>query len=175
MDAAAGVVATASHNPASDGGYKVYWKDGCQIRPPVDGAIANVIVDEENLMPWIDYGEQLRRLKAQSNGECYGLSDPVKTKAIEDAYFESIRSSGLITQTNDAATGPTSSAPKIAYTAMHGVGHPYAKRSFETFRLPPFLAVPSQRDPDPTFSTVPFPNPVSRFGLSWMNSFGTSL
>mmetsp|Transcript_10054 Transcript_10054/g.18077 ORF Transcript_10054/g.18077 Transcript_10054/m.18077 type:complete len:643 (-) Transcript_10054:86-2014(-) len=173
INAAVGIMVTASHNPKEDNGYKVYWKDGCQIRPPIDGAIANAIVEKENLVPWIDYGEKLRKLKAGSNEECCGLSDPMKTTSIEDAYFQSIQSSGLVTGMNDAATNATSSTPTIAYTAMHGVGYPYAKRSFETFNLPPFLAVPSQQDPDPNFSTVPFPNPEEKGALDEAMAFAT--
>ena len=48
---------------------------------------------------------------------------------------------------------------------MHGVGLPYAKRSFSTFGLPPFLPVPSQQHPDANFTTVPFPNPEEKGAL----------
>lgn len=172
IDAAVGIMVTASHNPKEDDGYKVYWNDGCQIRPPIDGDIANAILQKENLVPWIDYGEKLQKLKAECNEECYGLSDPIQTQSIEDAYFQAILSSGLVSGLNDA-TNATSSTPNFAYTAMHGVGYPYAKRSFETFNLPPFLAVPSQQDPDPKFSTVPFPNPEEKGALDEAMAFST--
>lgn len=48
---------------------------------------------------------------------------------------------------------------KIVYTAMHGVGYPYVKRAFEVSNLQPVHAVIEQRDPDPEFPTVKFPNP----------------
>lgn len=80
IDAAVGIMVTASHNPKQDDGYKVYWKDGCQIRPPIDGGISDEITKKGNLVPWIDYGEKLQKLKADSNGECYGLSDSIKSK-----------------------------------------------------------------------------------------------
>mmetsp|Transcript_21508 Transcript_21508/g.36940 ORF Transcript_21508/g.36940 Transcript_21508/m.36940 type:complete len:644 (-) Transcript_21508:158-2089(-) len=172
INAAVGIMVTASHNPKEDDGYKVYWKDGCQIRPPIDSAIANAIIEKENLVPWLDYGEKLQKLKAASKRECcYGLSDPIKTKNIENAYFQSILSSGLVPGSKDATTNATSPKPKIAYTAMHGVGYPYAKKSFETFNLPPFLAVPSQRDPDANFPTVPFPNPEEKGALDLAMAF----
>ena len=48
---------------------------------------------------------------------------------------------------------------QFVYTAMHGVGHPFAKEAFSRFQLPPFHSVEQQQDPDPDFSTVKFPNP----------------
>lgn len=48
---------------------------------------------------------------------------------------------------------------KIVYTAMHGVGYPFVERAFEVSKLKPLHAVLEQRDPDPEFPTVKFPNP----------------
>lgn len=48
---------------------------------------------------------------------------------------------------------------KIVYTAMHGVGYPFVERAFEISKLKPVHAVLEQRDPDPEFPTVKFPNP----------------
>lgn len=48
---------------------------------------------------------------------------------------------------------------KIVYTAMHGVGYPFVERGFEIAKLKPLHAVLAQRDPDPEFPTVKFPNP----------------
>ncbi len=172
IDAAVGVMVTASHNPKQDNGYKVYWKDGCQIRPPVDEGIASTIIQEENLVPWIDYGCKLEQLKAESDAECHGLSDPTQTQAIIDAYFQSLVASGLVTGTTDS-TNTISSVPKFAYTAMHGVGCPFARRSFEAFNLSPFLSVTSQEAPDPDFPTVPFPNPEEKGALDEAITFST--
>ncbi|PJF18533.1 hypothetical protein PSACC_01681 [Paramicrosporidium saccamoebae] len=49
--------------------------------------------------------------------------------------------------------------PSIVYTPIHGVGMKFAKAAIEALNLPPLLEVPSQKDPDPNFSTVKFPNP----------------
>jgi phosphomannomutase len=54
---------------------------------------------------------------------------------------------------------------------MHGVGHKFAVRVFETFGLPPFKTVPQQKDPDPSFPTVPFPNPEEKGALNLAKSF----
>ena len=172
IDAAVGVMVTASHNPKQDNGYKVYWKDGCQIRPPVDEGIANAILQEENLEPWIEYGHMLEQLKAKTDGECNGLSDPILTKTIVDAYFQSLIASGLVSETTNAIHTNTPS-PKFAYTAMHGVGCPFARRAFQAFHLPPFLTVSSQEVPDPDFPTVPFPNPEEKGALDEAMTFST--
>lgn len=172
LDAAVGVMVTASHNPKQDNGYKVYWNDGCQIRPPVDESIANAIIEEENLVPWIDYGCKLEQLKSESDGECHGLSDHTQTQAIIDAYFQSLIASGLVTETTNA-TNTIASVPKFAYTAMHGVGCLFARRSFQAFNLPPFLSVTSQEAPDPDFPTVPFPNPEEKGALDEAIAFST--
>ncbi|KAK1737105.1 phosphoglucomutase 2-like protein [Skeletonema marinoi] len=167
--ASVGIMVTASHNPKQDDGYKVYWKDGCQIRPPVDAEIASAIIEKENLLPWVDYGEQLRTFaKANGGGDCYGLSDPEQTRLIEDAYYQAIRDSGLVVGIDGTSD---CQPPSFAYTAMHGVGLPYAKRSFSTFGLPPFLPVPSQQHPDANFTTVPFPNPEEKGALDEAMAF----
>ena len=48
---------------------------------------------------------------------------------------------------------------KFVYTAMHGVGYPFIEKSFEMAKLQPVVAVLKQRDPDPDFPTVDYPNP----------------
>lgn len=48
---------------------------------------------------------------------------------------------------------------------MHGVGDAWAQRAFRCFSLPPLLSVQSQKDPDPEFPTVPFPNPEEQGAL----------
>lgn len=172
IDAAVGVMVTASHNPKQDNGYKVYWNDGCQIRTPVDEGIARAIIQEENLEPWIDYGFKLEQLKSESDEECNGLSDSFQTKTIVDAYYQSLIASGLVAVTPNAPH-TIASEPKFAYTAMHGVGCPFAQRAFQAFNLPPFLVVSSQESPDPDFPTVPFPNPEEKGALDEAMAFST--
>jgi len=67
---------------------------------------------------------------------------------------------------------------KFVNTSLHGVSHRYVVRAFETFGLPQFFPVDSQRDPDPNFSTVPYPNPEEPgaldLALEFANSIGAS-
>mmetsp|Transcript_29780 Transcript_29780/g.54533 ORF Transcript_29780/g.54533 Transcript_29780/m.54533 type:complete len:635 (-) Transcript_29780:278-2182(-) len=161
--AAVGLMMTASHNPKDDAGYKVYWRDGCQIRSPLDTGISECILN--NLIPWIDYGSLLTELASQyPDDPCLGLANIPNTQRLTDAYFKAIQTSGLVTHQAmkfDSKIKP----PKVVYSAMHGVGYEFAKRSFEVFGLPPFDSVKAQEDPDATFPTVSFPNPEEKGAL----------
>ncbi|KAG2230169.1 hypothetical protein INT48_003474 [Thamnidium elegans] len=142
LNAAGGVMITASHNPKDDNGYKVYWENACQIIPPHDAGIAETILN--NLQPW-GWDKQL-----VSTSDL--VSDPTDQGIIE-SYFEEVSELCKYKSDNEAST------VKFAYTAMHGVGAPFAKRAFECFGLPPFVPVQEQLLPDPDFPTVAFPNP----------------
>ncbi|KAG2216869.1 hypothetical protein INT45_009400 [Circinella minor] len=138
--AAAGIMITASHNPKQDNGYKVYWENACQIIPPHDKGIAETILD--NLTPWSwDYNlVDTSDLAAEPEG-------------VIDNYFKDLAELSRFRSDNEKST------LKFTYTAMHGVGAPFAKRAFEVFGLPPFITVDEQIKPDPDFPTVEFPNP----------------
>lgn len=171
LGAVAGIMVTASHNPKQDDGYKVYAADGCQIRAPMDKEISAEIM--KNLQPWKDYGAILEeRRKAFPSDPYLGFSQPETTKKLLDDYFASVLSSGL--KTGQATVAPDSQslpAPQFAYSAMHGVGRPFAERIFHAFDLPPFQSVPSQGDTDFEFPTVPFPNPEEKGALDLAKSF----
>ena len=165
---------TASHNPKQDDGYKVYASDGCQIRAPIDKEIASEILT--NLQPWTDYGAKLEQLrKIHTTDPCLGLSRPEITGRMLDNYYEAIRESGLKTGQAKIPSSPSTSIdpPSFAYTAKHGVRYPFAKRVFEVFDLSPFQSVPPQQEPDPTFPTVPFPNPEEKGALDIAKAFAT--
>jgi phosphomannomutase len=168
--AVVGIMITASHNPKQDAGYKVYWNDGCQIRSPVDQGIAASI--QRNLRPWKDYRETWKcRHQSDTTSDnncdpCLGLSRKKETQEMIQAYFAAIKVSGLYTGQAQKHFNSIVHAPKFCYTAMHGVGHHFAKTCFQqTFGLPPFESVPEQQEPDPSFPTVAFPNPEERGAL----------
>ena len=177
--AVVGVMITASHNPKQDAGYKVYWKDGCQIRSPTDQEIAASIL--HNLQPWTDYRKLLQERRKQYPADpCLGLSRPVETQALIKSYYTALQQSGLVTGQGQLVSPTTFDwvhvvqqnkddkvweAPKFCYTAMHGIGYRFAKQCFETFGLPPFVSVPTQQEPNPDFPTVAFPNPEEKGAL----------
>jgi len=137
LDASAGVMVTASHNPRDDNGYKVYWKGGAQLVAPLDREIGGLIdrtplLREDDLAP---------------------LGHPNITEAKEDlvdSYVTAI--CGLLSSTSQRSTC-------IAYTPLHGVGAELLERAFHTAGFPAPVTVVAQREPDPDFPTTAFPNP----------------
>lgn len=134
LGCAAGVMVTASHNPAGDNGYKVYLGDSSQIAPPVDAVIAAAIAAVE-------------RLDLIPRGDGIELAGPEVLEAYLDAAGAVARSSGAPTR------------PSVVYTPLHGVGFRVfaAAVARAGFVLPEVVA--SQAEPDPEFGTVSFPNP----------------
>jgi len=141
LDASAGVMVTASHNPAADNGYKVYLGGadaGSQIVPPSDGEIA----------------AQIQRIAA---GDIRDLprSTAYETAGEEvlDAYVTS--TAALANPALRRAQGPVN----FVYTAMHGVGWETARRVFAEAGFAEPTPVIEQIEPDAAFPTVAFPNP----------------
>jgi phosphomannomutase len=130
---AAGVMVTASHNPAGDNGYKVYLGDGAQIAPPADERIAAAIDAVGRLadVPLGDGGEQLGDEIAQQ-------------------YLGAIVRHLPHTHARDL---------RIVYTPLHGVGAGLALRAFAHAGFAPPHVVAEQAEPDPDFPTAPRPNP----------------
>lgn len=139
LDASAGVMVTASHNPPNDNGYKVYLggeDHGSQIVPPVDAEIAAHILDV-----------------AQGSVADLPRSDryEVASDDVEQAYIDATVAV--------AATRAPRDAVSFAYTAMHGVGWRTAREVFARAGFAAPTPVEAQIDPDPAFPTVAFPNP----------------
>ncbi|HEY0248930.1 MAG TPA: phospho-sugar mutase [Gryllotalpicola sp.] len=140
LGAAAGVMVTASHNPARDNGYKVYLggeDHGSQIIPPVDAEIAAHIAAVAAAGP----------ITELPRSNAYELAD----EALVYAYVAATASVG--------GDVPEATGLNVVYTAMHGVGWDTASRVFEAAGLPAPLSVSAQQEPDPAFPTVSFPNP----------------
>lgn len=139
LGADAGVMVTASHNPAADNGYKVYLggrmvpdhEAGVQIVAPHDSLIAQAITlaPPANQIPL-----------AQGWDTC---------DDIQQAYIETISTAG------EVITAPL----RIVYTAMHGVGAPTVQSVLNKAGFTDVVCVKEQQNPDPDFPTVVFPNP----------------
>lgn len=137
-----GVMITASHNPKDDNGYKVYGSNGCQIRSPTEGQIAELIMDKNRVL-W-------------DLPSSYSPSLPLCE--IAKAYNEAMKTTfgHLI---NTIAKTP------VVYTPMHGVGQRYVDALFHSLALPLPVLVDAQSLPDPNFPTVKFPNPEEGKGV----------
>ena len=128
----AGVMVTASHNPPDDNGYKVYLGDGSQIVPPADAEIS----------------------------ACISAVGPIG-EIPRDQHYVTLDNAVLAAYTAHAesllAPGPRDA--QAVYTAMHGVGGEVFMQVATECGFPAPRKVIEQFDPDPTFHTVPFPNP----------------
>lgn len=138
LDADAGVMVTASHNPPQDNGYKVYLggpgEDGAQIVPPADAAIATRIAAVEDLA---------------------GVSRPddgwtLLGDDVHDAYLDAAAA---------VATPGTPRELSIVLTPLHGVGGETAREALRRAGFDDVHLVSEQAEPDPAFPTVAFPNP----------------
>lgn len=140
---AAGVMVTASHNPKCDNGYKVYWANGAQILSPHDKNIQAAILD--NLEPQTG-------AFVLPDPEHALLSNP--WEEINSTYFTKL-------PIFNSKEFNSSLHCSVVYTAMHGVGCPYVVQAWAAAGFDPekLLIVEQQKDPDPEFSTVDFPNP----------------
>lgn len=135
LGAAAGVQITASHNPAGDNGYKVFWSTGAQILPPLDAEISAAI----------DAVEGVHTVPADA-GPLVSAVDP-------QVYAAYVRAAlALVTP-----GGPREL--RIVYTPLHGVALDVARGLLYATGFRDVEAVPEQAEPDPDFPTVPFPNP----------------
>lgn len=149
--AGAGVMVTASHNPANDNGYKVYYGNGCQIIPPIDHDIATAI--DENLHPWSN--EVWDVIGNFKHGIETGLLVACKPE-VTDAYISALSSKLLKSPDLNF---------EFVYTPVHGVGLEIFEKALAKFTNVQMKVVKKQQSPDPNFSTVSFPNPEEKGAL----------
>jgi phosphomannomutase len=147
LGADAGVMVTASHNPAWDNGYKVYLgasitpeAAGAQIVPPHDAAIASLIAAVPSVA-------SVKR--AESGWETL---DP----AIVADYTERV---AALVPAPDAETAARRAGLRIVLTPIHGVGDATVRAALTRAGFTDLTSVPEQVVPDPDFPTVAFPNP----------------
>jgi len=143
---AAGVMVTASHNPPAYNGYKVYWGNGAQIIPPHDTGIAAAIAK-------IGRSDQLKmpELAAARRDKLVVDLD----EELHDRYL----TAAIALREKPLQDGASLA---IAFTPMHGVGARSTEPIFARTGYKNVHTVPSQREPDPDFPTVAFPNPEEK-------------
>lgn len=137
-----GVCVTASHNPPAYNGYKVYWATGGQIVPPHDEAIIARYAAMQSY--------EAIRLMTFAEGLKKGLIEEVG-KDFDEAYFKRVE------QLSVRSEGRKNF--KIVYTPLHGTGAYPVPEALRRFGFDDVVLVPEQKDPDPNFPTVKYPNP----------------
>jgi phosphomannomutase len=163
--AAAGIMITASHNPAADNGYKLYLGDGAQIVPPVDAEIEAAIAGlgplsripagpvDGPLVTW--HGDEV----AQAYLDAIIAASPALSAAPPPAAPSPAPQPETLTPAGQPPQRAASMPLRVVYTALHGVAARLALRAIDQAGFPPPLVVAAQEKPDPDFPTVAFPNP----------------
>ena len=146
LHALAGIVVTASHNPKTYNGYKVYWDDGAQV-PPVkaDQILARIEARES----WL--GIEPMSIEA---AKASGLLEIIGEE-IDQTYLARVREL-VIHPDLDAQKGEEL---RIVYTPLHGAGNILVRRALAELGFRSVTVVREQELPDPEFTTVPYPNP----------------
>ena len=147
LDCAAGVMVTASHNPAKYNGYKVYGPDGCQITTEAAEAILNAIdrLDVFDDPRCMDFDDGLRA------GSIAWIGEDVWT-----AFTEEVKKQSLL---GDEAVDKTAT---IVYSPLNGTGLKPVLRALTESGYTNVTVVREQEQPDGHFPTCPFPNPEIR-------------
>ena len=148
LNADAGVMVTASHNPPQDNGYKVYLggaDEGSQIIPPVDSDIEKLIAGVARSISWADI--------------------PRSPEAVIPAPEDIVAQYVAATVASVAPEAPQDPPLSVVYTAMHGVGAGTFFETVEAAGFPSVHPLTEQTEPDAAFPTVAFPNPEEHGAL----------
>ena len=149
LNAAAGIVVTASHNPKQYNGYKVYGEDGGQL--PLEGS--------EAVLNEIEAITDITTIKPMEQNEAIEKGLIIKIGSeIDDAYINCLKTLVVNPQTVARAADDM----KIVYTPLHGSGNKPVRRILKEIGFKNVLVVPEQELPDSEFSTVKSPNPEEK-------------
>ncbi len=140
----AGIVITASHNPAEYNGYKVYWEDGAQITYPKD----KEIIKEVNSITDFASAKTMKKEEALAKG----LLTVIGTE-MDDKYIAELKKLVINPVSEEGKK------MKIVYTPLHGTGNLPVRRILSELGFDQVYVVPEQELPDSEFSTVGYPNP----------------
>ncbi len=148
----AGIVVTASHNPAKYNGYKVYGSDGCQLTL---GA-AEIVLKNINAVAMFG-GAKLMKFE---DGIESGKIEYISQKCIDD-YLDRVYKEGIHTDLVPA------SGLKVVYTPLNGTGNKPVRAILDKIGIKSVTVVPEQEYPNGNFTTCPFPNPEIKEALAY--------
>lgn len=155
----AGIMITASHNPAPFNGYKVYGEDGGQMPPHDADALTTYIRAIEN--PFAIEVADVEAEKASGLIEVIG-------EAVDTEYLKEVKDVNI----NPALIEEFGKDMKIVYTPLHGTGEMLARRALAQAGFDSVQVVEAQATPDPDFSTVKSPNPESQAAFALAEELG---
>ncbi|MCI6040218.1 MAG: phospho-sugar mutase [Clostridiales bacterium] len=164
LGASAGVMITASHNPAKYNGYKVYGADGCQVTVE---AAAEILAEIEKL----DLFDSVKRADFDAclqDGRIQHIPD-----AVLSAFLEAVKEQSVLfgeQARKDIA---------IVYSPLNGTGYVPVTRALKELGYTHVTLVEEQRLPDGHFPTCPYPNPEIReameLGMTYASRCGADL
>ncbi|EGJ13617.1 phosphoglucomutase/phosphomannomutase, C-terminal domain protein [Streptococcus pneumoniae GA41317] len=155
----AGIMITASHNPAPFNGYKVYGEDGGQMPPHDADALTTYIRAIEN--PFAVEVADVETEKASGLIEVIG-------EAVDVEYLKEVKDVNI----NPALIEEFGKDMKIVYTPLHGTGEMLARRALAQAGFDSVQVVEAQATADPDFSTVTSPNPESQAAFALAEELG---
>ncbi|AJD72439.1 TPA: phospho-sugar mutase [Streptococcus pneumoniae] len=155
----AGIMVTASHNPAPFNGYKVYGEDGGQMPPHDADALTTYIRAIEN--PFAVEVADVETEKASGLIEVIG-------EAVDIEYLKEVKDINI----NPALIEEFGKDMKIVYTPLHGTGEMLTRRALAQAGFDSVQVVEAQATADPDFSTVTSPNPESQAAFALAEELG---
>lgn len=158
----AGIMVTASHNPAPFNGYKVYGEDGGQMPPHDADALTTYIRAIEN--PFAVEVADVETEKASGLIEVIG-------EAVDIEYLKEVKDINI----NPALIEEFGKDMKIVYTPLHGTGEMLARRALAQAGFDSVQVVEAQATADPDFSTVTSPNPESQAAFALAEELGSQV
>lgn len=155
----AGIMVTASHNPAPFNGYKVYGEDGGQMPPHDADALTTYIRAIEN-----PFAVEIADVEAE---KASGLIEVIG-EAVDVEYLKEVKDVNI----NPALIEEFGKDMKIVYTPLHGTGEMLARRALAQAGFDSVQVVEAQATADPDFSTVKSPNPENQAAFALAEELG---
>ncbi|WP_061588198.1 phospho-sugar mutase [Streptococcus oralis] len=155
----AGIMITASHNPAPFNGYKVYGEDGGQMPPHDADALTTYIRAIEN-----PFAVEVADVEAE---KASGLIEVIG-EAVDAEYLKEVKDVNI----NPTLIEEFGKDMKIVYTPLHGTGEMLARRALAQAGFDSVQVVEAQATPDPDFSTVKSPNPENQAAFALAEKLG---
>ena len=147
----AGIMVTASHNPAAYNGYKAYGEDGCQMTD----VAANTVYDEISKLDMFKDVKIADFDEAVSNGMIEYVDE-----SVYDTYLEKVMEQQVNPGICEGAD------LKVVYTPLNGTGNKLVRKVLGKIGVKDVVVVPEQELPDGNFTTCPYPNPEIKEALA---------